>query len=225
VRRYSIRLAVASVFLAGLTLSPLQSAWSEPKPTAAPTVQNDVHIGQPAAAPGAKPGAPGAPGAAAPGMDAPPAKRILKRNPFVPPTAGMGTTPSANPTPQHTAQGGEGTKGSKGGPKATPTPVAIEPPQFTLAGIFSSGGFPTALIMTPYGPVEARVGQTVQGYRVSSINLTSRQVIVQMKNHAFRVSLPKDTPYGKAGAGGGGSAPPAGGGRPLPPPPPAKGGR
>lgn len=125
-------------------------------------------------------------------------------------------------------------------PTGPAKPVEPEPeaPSFTLAGIFKMGGLTTALLMTESGPVEAHVGQSVGGYKVTSINEATRQVVVEVKNHAFRVSLPKDSPYGTSGAGGsksGGAPPPKGdagapaggsGSGPLPPPPPpAKGGR
>lgn len=238
-------LTLATLFVAGLTFLPVSPAGAEPKPA----VQNEVQVGQPAAAPAAA--APSAAPSADPqkpeqGLDAggPPAKRVLKRNPFVPPTAGAAVAPVTQAPSGPAAEGGKKPEGGKAKPQ--PEEEAPEAPGFTLAGIFISGGHPTALLTTQAGVVEARVGDTVEGYQVKSINLVSRQVVVEIKKHAFRISLPKDTPYGGASGaqGSGGAAPSSGGGDsssgegsgsssggnkggsalPPPPPPPSGGG-
>lgn len=236
-------LTLATLFVAGLTFLPMSPAGAEPKPA----VQNEVQVGQPAASPAAAPSA--VPSASPEKPDntlnagGPPAKRVLKRNPFVPPTAGAAAatlqTPSTAPPETN------GGKKPEGGKKPTPAveEEAPEAPGFTLAGIFISAGHPTALLTTQAGVVEARVGDTVEGYKVKAINLVSRQVIVEVRKHAFRISLPKDSPYGGSGAqGSGGAAPSSGGGSSesgdgsgsssggnkggsaLPPPPPSGGG-
>lgn len=202
--------------MAGLTFLPVSPAGAEPKPA----VQNEVQVGQPAASPAAAPSA--APSAAPEkpesGLEAggPPAKRVLKRNPFVPPTGGAAaaTAPTAPSTPAPAADGGKKPEGGKVKPQVEEE--APEAPGFTLAGIFISGGHPTALLTTQAGVVEARVGDTVEGYKVKTINLVSRQVIVELRKHAFRISLPKDGPYGSGssgveGSGGGGSSSGGGG--------------
>jgi len=76
-----------------------------------------------------------------------------------------------------------------------------------------------ALLITDKGNTEARVGDTVDGFKVTSINLQTREVVVQMNDHAFKVQLPQDSPYGMGkGAAGAPAAAPAANG-PLPPPP------
>lgn len=212
-------LALATLVVAGLTLMPAQPAGAEPAPGAAPTVQNEVQVGQPAATPGAAPSTAPAPDKPA-GSDlgGPPAKRVLKRNPFVPPVGAVATPAGpAKPTVPSTA--GSTTGSQAPGKKQPVEEVAPEAPGFTLAGIFISAGRPAALIATEAGVVEVHVGDTIEGFKVKTISLEGRQVVVEVKKYPFRISLPKDSPFGSnnagvngGGAGGGAVAlPPSGG--------------
>jgi len=189
-------------------------------------VTGEVNVGkggQSSPAGKASPAATSTPGATssapAPG---PPQNRTLKRNPFVPPS-GQGAAIQAQLAAKAKAEknkAGSKDKGKRPGPEvAGSPPPPPTPPPFTLAGIISGGGELKALLITGKGSTEARVGDTVDGFKVTSINLHTREVVVQMGDHAFKVQLPQDSPYGmgKAPSGAPSAAPAASG--PLPPPP------
>jgi hypothetical protein len=203
--------------------------------TKAPTVKTEVQVGPPGStpvAPGTQP-APAASPAAAENPLGPPIKRVLRRNPFVPPSM-SGAGPSTASTPQ-TPVGPTGPPrptATTARPAPPPPEIKPDPPTFALVGIVTSRGFVRALLVTETGPREVRVGDTVQGFRVTAIDLDAREVTVQMKKHSWKVGLPKDTPYGSGGAPASGGSPggqppsgpppggpPAGGPGPLPPPP------
>lgn len=174
-----------------------------------------VEVG-PSGAPGAPAAAPTTAPAAKPARTSDVVKRPTPRNPFLQPGANApivvrpvgpqsGTKPPVQKVPQ---------------PRVEPAPPPPEP-TFQLAGIVQSGGYLKAMLIVGTDVATVKVGDRVQGYQVTSIDMTARQVTVTMKNTAFRVKLPRETPYGTAkpsenpskGSGG----PPQG--APLPPPP------
>ncbi len=208
------------------------TAWAAPKPAAAPTVQHVVNVGKPGVAPSGAPGnAPGAPapaatqGASSTDLGGPPTKRVLKRNPFVPITTRYALqAESSSERSQPKTPASQGKK-----PAAQVEAVPVPMPEFALMGIFTAHGWPAALITTPLGKATVRVGDVVQGYKVTKIDLGSRQVLVEMRKHAFRLSMPRYTPKGLEAGGGGskGGAPQTGEGSSMPmpsPPAPAPGG-
>ncbi len=193
-------------------------------------VTGEVNVGkggQSTPAGHASPGATSTPGAASTSAAAPsgpPQNRVLKRNPFVPPSGASALANSIAAKAKQKANDKTASKNTKTktagvkAPGAEATAASVAPPPFTLAGIVSGGGELKALLITGKGNTEARVGDSVDGYKVTSINLKTREVVVQMSDHAFKVQLPQDTPYGQGKGPGGAPAAPAANG-PLPPPP------
>jgi len=152
------------------------------------------------------------PGGGSNDMPGPPQNRTLKRNPFVPPVGAHDFAIHVGATQE---------KEKKKGVKSPAMVVEIPAPTFELAGILSGGGEVRALLVGGSTNIEAKVGDVVQGYKVTSINPATREVIVTMSNHAFKVQLPKETPYGREAGGGQPKGGGGGGGHhgPLPPPP------
>ena len=205
-----------AMWAAGLALSALLVAgpsWSqgggkgpgakvEVGPSGAPSAAPAVPAASPSAAPATKPVAA--------------TKRPTPRNPFVVPGSNQPAPPVPGPKgPSQPIVVGDKTV------KPTPPTPPVPPPTFTLAGIVQSNGYLKAMLVVGSKDVATvKVGDKIQGYRVSSIDLTSRQVTVMMRNTAFRVKLPRETPYGTAKADApskGSGGPPQG--APLPPPP------
>ena len=175
-----------------------------------------VEVGPSGAPSGAPVATPTTAPAAKPGRTGDVVKRPTPRNPFLQPGASAPVDVHVKPP--------VGTLPVGPKPPTTPDVVKTEPPppapSFQLAGIVQSGGYLKALLLVGTDVATVKVGDRVQGYRVTSIDLTSRQVTVMMKKTAFRVKLPRETPYGtaKAEAPSKGSGGPSQG-APLPPPP------
>lgn len=205
--RSNIRIASLVVCLAVAVLLVSVPVWSQDGKGPGTRVE----VG-PSGAPASPQAAPSAAPSARP---AEATKRPQARNPFVPPGASApAVVPSGAPKPPPTA-------GPKEGEKKRPAAKPLPPqPTFQLAGIVQSAGFLKAMFVVGTDVQTVKVGDKVQGYTVKTIDVKNRQVIVTMESTAFRLKLPRDTPYGsksEASPGKGSGGPTQG--APLPPPP------
>jgi hypothetical protein len=126
--------------------------------------------------------------AAAVGQTAP--QHSVKRNPFVPPMTGA--VDRQVPTP-HQGATDDGGRARVPHPPNAGNPVsheaAVPAPPFSLAGIVQSPNGTQALLGDKVSRT-VTVGDVVQGYRVTQIDIDGRAVTVDRQHHAFKLLMP-----------------------------------